>query len=128
MKKIFEVILIMICEYRARGVFNVTNIGIDKAFESIKSELEYKPYMVILTTCNVDCHVEVIERMIIFVKERICVVRLAMLSKTIPKRFIFDVVHHVIIRVNSLYWKRDLGTVLSPMNMQPEHFTQYFEQ
>ena len=65
----------MIREYRARGVFEVISISADKEFDSIKSILEDKPYQIALTTCNADQHVETIEGMIRFVKERIRVVQ-----------------------------------------------------
>lgn len=68
----------MICEYRAQGVFNVVIIGADRVFDPIKSELEDEPYKVKLKTYDANRHVEVIERMIRFVKEIIQVVRVVM--------------------------------------------------
>ena len=50
--KILEAILIMIHGYRSQGFFNVISIGADKASKLIKSELEDKPYQVVLTTCS----------------------------------------------------------------------------
>ena len=82
--KFLEAILVMICEYRARRVFNVTSIGTDKAFNSIKSELKDKPNQVTLTTYDANRHVERTERMIQFSKERIHAVQLD--YKTILKR------------------------------------------
>ena len=61
----------MIHEFRARMFFNVISIGTDKAFESIKSELEDKLYQIALTTCDANRYVKVIERMIRFEKKRI---------------------------------------------------------
>ena len=52
--------------------------------------------------------------MIRFVKERIRVVRVAMPYKTIPKRFTIEMVHCVIILMNSLPRKGSLHSVLSP--------------
>lgn len=66
-------------------LFHVINIGADKAFESIKSELKDETQQVILTTYNADYHVEVIEMMIRFIKEKFRVIHLAMLYKTISK-------------------------------------------
>ena len=60
-------------------------IGADKAFDVIKSELEDGMYKVILPTCDTDRHVEVIERMTTFVKERLGLVRLHIPYKRIPK-------------------------------------------
>ena len=42
--KFLEAILLMIREYRARGVFDVISIGATKVFDSIKSILKDKPY------------------------------------------------------------------------------------
>ena len=53
-EKFLEEILLMISEYRARGVFDIISIGANKAFNSIKSILEDKPYQIALTTCNVN--------------------------------------------------------------------------
>lgn len=90
MEEFFESILIMICEYRGRSVFNVITIGVDKTFESIKSELENKPYQVSLTTYNANRYVQVIKRMIKFVNERIRVVQLVMPYEIILKRFTIE--------------------------------------
>ena len=95
-------ILLMITEYRARGVFGVISIGANKAFNSVKSILKDKLYQIALTMCNAIWHIEVIERMIRFVKERIRVVWLAMTYTTIPKRFTIEMVYCVVIPVNSL--------------------------
>ena len=113
--KFLEDILIMIRNYRTQGVFNIISIGTDKAFKLIKSELEDKPYRVVLTTCDTDQHVKITERMIRFVKERIGVVRLAIPYKIIPKRLPIEMVHCVIILTNLLPCKADLhSSVLIP--------------
>ena len=104
----------MIREYRSRSVFNVVTIGADKAFDAVKSELEDAPYNVSLTTCDADRHVEVVERTIRFVKERIRTVLLGMPYKSIPKRFTIEMVHRVVILMNSLPRKGNIHTVLSP--------------
>ena len=66
-EKFLEAILIMIREYRARGMFEVVSIGANNAFVAIKSELKDEPYNVTLTPCDVNRHVEFLERMISFV-------------------------------------------------------------
>ena len=105
----------MIREYRAQGVFEVISIGADKVFDLIKSILKGKLYQIAsLITCNANQHVEVIEIMLRFVKERIRVVRLAMPYTTIPKRFTIKVVHRVIVLINSLPRKGGLYSALSP--------------
>ena len=92
----------MLRKYRARGIFDVVSIGADKAFDAIESKLKDEPYNVTLTPCDTNCHVEFVERMIRFVKERIRTVRVAMPYKTIPKRMTIEMVHRVIILMNSL--------------------------
>ena len=52
--------------------------------------------------------------MIRFVKERIRTVRLDMPYKTVPKRFTIEMVHRVVILMNSLPCKGSLHSVLSP--------------
>ena len=47
------------------------SISADKAFDAIESKIKDEPYNVALTTCDTNCHVEYVERMIHFVKERI---------------------------------------------------------
>ena len=76
----------MICKYQAQGIFDVISIGADKVFDPIGSELKDEPYKVTLTTCDADCHVEYVERMTWFMKERIQAVKYAMPYETIPKR------------------------------------------
>jgi hypothetical protein len=51
----------MIQTYKSRSVFTVVSIEADGAFESIKHELQDKPYNVALTTCDADRHVEMVE-------------------------------------------------------------------
>ena len=70
-EKFPEAILMMICEYRAQGIFNVISIDVDKAFDSIKSKLENEQYKNTLLMCGINQHIEVIERIIQFVNERI---------------------------------------------------------
>ena len=79
-----KAILLMIREYRAKRVFNVISINADKAIDLIKSKLEDKLCRIALTTCDANQQLDVVERMIRFVKERIQVVRLAMLYTTMP--------------------------------------------
>ena len=113
-EKFLAAILSMIQEYRVRGVFQVATIGADKAFDCIKSELQDVPYQVALTTCDANRHVEVIERMIRFLKERIRVVRLQMPYKRIPRRFLIEMIQRVVLLVNSLPWKGGIHRVMSP--------------
>ena len=72
--KFLGTILLMIRIYRARGIFNIKTIGSDKACDVVKSELENDPHRITLTTCDANRHVEVIECMIRFFKERVRVV------------------------------------------------------
>ena len=91
----------MIREYRARGVFNVINISADNAVESIKYELEAKPYQFSLTTYNADCHEERIH------------VHLKLPYKTLLKQFTIEMVNRIIILINSLPREGGLYSVLS---------------
>ena len=104
----------MIREYRARGVFDVVSIGADKAFDAVEYEIKDEPYNVTLTTCDADRHVEFVERMIRFMKERIRTVRIAIPYKTIPKRMTIEMVHRVIILMNSIPRKGSLHSLFSP--------------
>ena len=113
-EKFMEAILLVIREYQSQGIFDVISIGADKAFDSIKSILEDKLYQVALTTCDDNQYVEIIERTIGSVKERIQVVRLAMPYTTIPKRFMIKMVHRAITLMNSLPHKGGLYSVISP--------------
>ena len=71
LEKFLGAILMMIHKYRAQGVFNIVSIRADKVFDSIKSKHKDELYNVTLTTCDTNHHVEIIERMNQFVKERI---------------------------------------------------------
>ena len=113
-EKFLYAILLIIYEYQVRGIFDVVSIGATKAFDLIESELKDEPYNVTLTTCDADCHVECVERIIQFVKERIKTVRIAMSYKTIPKRLTIEMVHHVVILMNSLPCKGILHSILFP--------------
>ena len=115
----------MIHDYRAREMLKVISVGDYKAFESIKSELKDKPYQVKLTMCDADWHVEVVERMIKFAKSRICVVQLVMLYKNITKLLNIDMVHRVIILINSLHYKGRLHSVLSHREIVPREKFRY---
>ena len=66
-------------------MFQVATIGADKAFDCIKSELQDGPYQVSLTTCDSNRHVEVIERMIRFLKEQVRVIHLQRPYKKVPR-------------------------------------------
>ena len=83
-EKFLHSILPMIREYCSQGIFDVVSIGVDKAFDAIESEIKDEPYNVTLTTCDADRHVEYVERMIRFVKERIRIVRVTMPYKSSP--------------------------------------------
>ena len=107
-------ILLMICKYQTRGIFDVISIGADKTFDTIESEIKDEPYNVTLTTCDDNQHVEYVERMIRFVKERIRTVRVVIPYKAIPKHLIIEMVYHVFILVNSLPCKGSLHSILSP--------------
>lgn len=100
----------MIRVYRVREIFNVKTIGADKALNAIKLELEDDPYKVILTTWGNDRYVEVFERMIRFAMERIRLVRLDMPYKRIPKRLVIEIVHFLIILLNSIPREREVFT------------------
>ena len=113
-EKFLEAILIMLREYRARGVFEVISIGGDNAFDAIKSELKNEPYNVTLDTCDANRHVEVVERMIRFTKERIRAVRVAMPYDRLPIHMTIAMVHGVIILMNSIPRRGSLHSILSP--------------
>jgi hypothetical protein len=111
---ILSCILKMIQTYKSRSVFTVVSIEADGAFESIKHELQDKPYNVALTTCDADRHVETVERQIRFLKERIRAVRVIMPYKKIPKRFTIEMVNKITMLVNSLPKQNGIHSVLSP--------------
>ena len=116
-EKFLHAILLMICVYRARGVFEVISIGANKAFNAVESEIKEKPYNMALTTCNADRHVEFVKRMIRFVKEQIRAGRLSMLFKNVPKRMTIKMVHRVVILMNSISRKGSLHSILSSREM-----------
>jgi hypothetical protein len=111
---ILDCILKMVQTYRSRSVFNVITIEADGAFESIKHELQSKPYQIALTTCDADRHVETVERQIWFLKERIRAVILMMPYKRLPKRFTIEMVHRVTSLINSLPKQNGIHSVISP--------------
>jgi hypothetical protein len=111
---ILDCILKIVQTYRSRSVFNVASIEADGAFQSIKHELQAKPYNITLTTCDADRHVETVERQIRFLKERIRAVRLMMPYKRIPKRFTIEMVHQITILINSLPKQNGIHSILSP--------------
>jgi hypothetical protein len=104
----------MVQTYRSRSVFNVVTIEADGAFESIKHELQSKPYNITLTRCDTNRHVETFERQIRFLKERIRAVRLMMPYKRLPKRFTIEMVHRVTSLINSLPKQNGIHSVISP--------------
>ena len=46
--KFLHAILLMLREYRARGIFDVISIGTDKSFDATESKLKDEPYNVTL--------------------------------------------------------------------------------
>jgi hypothetical protein len=111
---ILSCILKMIQTYKSRSMFTVVSIEADGAFESIKHELQDKPYNVALTTYDADRHVETVERQIRFLKERIRAVRVIMPYKKIPKRFTIEMVNKITMLVNSLPKQNGVHSFLSP--------------
>ena len=116
-EKFLHAMLLMIRVYRARGVFEVISIGADKAFDAVESEIKDEPYNVTLTTCDADRHVEFVKRMLRFVKERIRTVRLAMPYKVLPKRMTIEMVHRVVILMNSIPRKGSLHSIILPREL-----------
>jgi hypothetical protein len=83
----------MVSQYQLRD-FKVSHILGDNAFECCKSTLEADPLNIKLTTCDKDGHVQIIERAIRFVKDRISGLRAMMRTlkfKCIPRRFLIEV-------------------------------------
>ena len=117
-EKFFHAILLMIRDYRSRGISDVVSIGPDKAFDAIESEIKNEPYDVTLTTCDADRHVEYIERMISFVKEQIRTMRVVMPYKIIPKCMTIEMIHCVIILMNALRRKGSLDSILLPREIR----------
>jgi hypothetical protein len=105
----------MISQYQLRG-FKVTHILGDNAFECCKSALEADPFNIKLTTCDKDGHVQIIERAIRFVKDRIRGLRAMMRTlkfKRIPRRFLIEAVYRTVIMINSLMRKGGVSAFLS---------------
>ena len=63
-EKFLEAILMIISEYRAQCIFNVISIGVDIAYDSIKSELKDELHKVTLTIFDTNCYVKVTGRKI----------------------------------------------------------------
>ena len=116
-EKFLEAILLMIRVYRARGVFEVVSIGANKAFDAVESKIKDEPYNVSLTTCDADRYGEVAKRTIRFVKERIRTVRLAMLYKKLPRRMTIEMVHCVVVLMNSIPQKNSLHSIILPREL-----------
>jgi hypothetical protein len=104
----------MMKEYRSRNIFKVITIEADGAFDSIRHELQDEPYQVALSICDADRHVEIVERQIRFLKERIRAVRLMMPYKKLPKRFTIKMVHSITRLINSLPKQNGIHSILSP--------------
>jgi hypothetical protein len=105
----------MVLQYQLRG-FKVTHILGDNAFDCCKSTLEADPLNIKLTTCDKDGHVQIIERAIQFVKDRICGLRAMMRTlkfKRIPRRFLIEIVYKTVILINSLIRKGGVSEFLS---------------
>jgi hypothetical protein len=113
-ESILECILKMIQSYKSRSVFTVVSIEADGAFESIKHKLQDSPYNITLSACDANRHVEVVERQIRFLKERIRSVRMMMSYGKLPKRFTIEMVHKVTMLINSLPKQNGIHSVLSP--------------
>jgi hypothetical protein len=86
----------MVSQYQLRG-FKVTHIMGDNAFECCRSTLEADPYNIRLTTCDKDGHVQIIERAIRCVKDRIrglrAMTRATLKYKRLPRRFLTEIVY-----------------------------------
>jgi hypothetical protein len=111
---ILDCISMMMKTYRSRNIFRVVTIEADGAFDSIRHELQDEPYQVALSICDADRHVEIVERQIRFLKERIRAVRLMMPYKKLPKRFTIEMVHSITKLINSLPKQNGIHTILSP--------------
>jgi hypothetical protein len=61
-KAILDCILKMVQTCKSRSVFNVISIEANGAFQSIKHELQAKPYNITLTTCDAIRHVETVNK------------------------------------------------------------------
>jgi hypothetical protein len=105
----------MVSQYQLRG-FKVTHILADNAFDCCRSTLEADPFNIKLTTCDKDGHVQIIERAIRFVKDRIRGIRAMMKTlkfKRLPRRFLIEVVYKTVILINSLMRKGGVSEFLS---------------
>ena len=111
-EKFLHALLLMLQVYRARGAFEVVSIGADKEFDVVESKIKDEPYNVTLTICDADRHVEVAEKTIRFVKKRIITVRLAMPYKVLPRRMTIEMVHRVVILINSISQKDSLHSII----------------
>jgi hypothetical protein len=106
----------MTSQYQLRG-FKVTHIMGVNAFECCRPTLEANPCNVRLTTCDKDGHVQIIERAIRFVKDRVRSLRAMMRSlkyKRLPRRFLIEIVYKTVILINSLMRKGGVSAFLSP--------------
>jgi hypothetical protein len=105
----------MVSQYQLRG-FKVNHILGDNAFDCCKSTLEADPYNIELATCDKDGHVQIIERAIRFVKDRVRGIRAMMRTlkfKRLPRRFLIEIVCKTVILINSLTRKGGLSESLS---------------
>jgi hypothetical protein len=105
----------MVSQYQLRG-FKVTHILGDNAFDCCKSTLGADLYNIKLTTCDKDGHVQIIERAIRFVKDRIRGLRAMMRTlkfKRLPRRFLIEIVYKTVILINSLGRKGGVSEFLS---------------
>jgi hypothetical protein len=105
----------MVSQYQLRG-FKVNHILADNAFDCCRSTLEADPYNIKLTTCDKDGHVQIIERAICFVKDRVRGIRAMMRTlkfKRLPRRFLIEIVYKTVILINSLTRKGGVSEFLS---------------
>jgi hypothetical protein len=106
----------MVSQYQLRG-FKVTHIMGDNAFECCRSTLEADLCNIRSTTCDKDGHVQIIERAIRFVKDRVRGLRAMMRVlkyKRLPRRFLIEIVYKTVILINSLVRKGGVSQFLSP--------------
>ena len=108
-----EIILDAISEYSKSG-FTVKVIEADGAFKVIEEDLKKDPYKIDMHFCNPGGHVEVIERQIRFVKDRIRSVRALMPFKKVPSAFMIEMVIRVVQLTASMPNQNGIHQVLSP--------------
>ena len=108
-----EIILDAISEYSKSG-FTVKVIEGDGAFKVIEEDLKKDPYKIDMHFCNPGGHVEVIERQIRFVKDRIRSVRALMPFKKVPSAFMIEMVVRVVQLTASMPNQNGIHQVLSP--------------